>query len=648
MKKLSSLWLSLPLIALTMSGCSDDLSNDLEMLNAPKGSATFLISTRPAYGLDVSTRAESDDSGVWAEPEEGETPPPSEFEDQEPDSPTPSPTDSVPQTPEEPVLNIRTLRYLLADGDGQVVNHHYARLAEDNSRLTMEGLKAGQYSLVLLATTEDCDNAEFHSPATLSEPWMTNTSSCAPLDGGYCFRKVDFNIGFDQAPVMEQVELGQALARVEVDLHVAQPAIWRHVKKVSVSFRQEIPSELNGDGSYSGRMVVAHYDITDPRSDYSFSTFPSEAPVEGYIDIESTRDSGEDFVTRYAFSGLNLEAGRIAHINIDYRHPENESGKLYVAADQLWRHNPKMMFMADEPQEVFYDNSIRSFYANAPLQVFLNTEQKMQVKLYSPIAVKKVSVKGRFKKVSSEWVDLAYLEEVPAFADFSVPMPVTEQECVFLTESGRRIRVPAQKSLKADDLEIKIEADDDFMRKIATIDSHWYIRFSKYGADSGHQYWRHMDPMLCRHGVALALNMAFMFSSQEFSDELDTYDGILKDNAGNNINLDALRNNIRNHGGLNLGRTAGVGGLGGGQTYGLANYCYTGVYHDATAPGANPHNYPRQAMFHEYGHCLGYNHNSNMTYGDKWTVLCAKVFVELGRAQKLPVPNSTDVTSLPF
>ena len=97
-----------------------------------------------------------------------------------------------------------------------------------------------------------------------------------------------------------------------------------------------------------------------------------------------------------------------------------------------------------------------------------------------------------------------------------------------------------------------------------------------------------MNPLLCRHGVALAVNMAFMFSSEEFNMEMNKYEGLLKDNGGNPINLDALRQRIRNHGGLVLGCVAGVGGLGGGNTYGLANYCYTGVYFDATPPDAHP------------------------------------------------------------
>ena len=110
----------------------------------------------------------------------------------------------------------------------------------------------------------------------------------------------------------------------------------------------------------------------------------------------------------------------------------------------------------------------------------------------------------------------------------------------------------------------------------------------------------------------------------------------------------ALRQRIRNHGGLLLGCVAGVGGLGGGNTYGLANYCYTGVYFDATPPDAHPHNYPRQAMFHEYGHCLGYNHSSTMTYGDQWTVLCATVFVNMGKNGKLPVCSKEIIAQLPM
>ena len=299
-------------------------------------------------------------------------------------------------------------------------------------------------------------------------------------------------------------------------------------------------------------------------------------------------------------------------------------------------------------RQVFYDSRRRSFYANAPLQVSISDEHQLLVKFFSPVGIQDVKIMCRFNKFSMEFFELAHFEQIYPFMEASFPLPVVDSERTFTTSSGRKIVVPAQPGLSNDDVTLVIRTEDPFMKKIEQIDSRWFIRFSSYSADNGHAYWRHMNPLLCRHGVALAVNMAFMFSSEEFNMEMNKYEGLLKDNGGNPINLDALRQRIRNHGGLVLGCVAGVGGLGGGNTYGLANYCYTGVYFDATPPDAHPHNYPRQAMFHEYGHCLGYNHSSTMTYGDQWTVLCATVFVNMGKNGKLPVCSKEIIAQLPM
>ncbi|MCM1331052.1 MAG: hypothetical protein NC248_00405 [Bacteroides sp.] len=610
MKRTHILWLA---AGLMLTACDSDCNSPAA---DSTGSATFQINVHNRYGINVSSRAENDQE---------------------------SGTDDVDTTLPEGIYD---LKYLLADGNGHILDHHYCRLENDFSKLTLEGLKSGRYSIMFIGSCNEPISTE--SPADISEPWIVNKKEESPVNSVYYYKKLDFSIGFDQSPINERVELELAVAKVEVALKMENPSLFRHIKNVSVSVDGNIPASLNADGAYSGINKIADYDITDAEGNFSFTTFPTEKPVSGWVDVVSSIEGGEDFHTRYTFDGLTLRKGKVSRIEVQYRHPETESGRLYVAKNQLWRFDTDTMFMSDEPREVFYNTSLRSFYVNAPLQLRITNEGSLGVKLYSPMDVKNVKVLGRFRNISSEWVDLAYFESIPAFTDGLFELPVVKKECVFKATSGRNIRIPAQPNLTAEDLEIKFETDDEFMKKISTIDSRWYIRFSKFGADNGHPNWLHMDPMLCRHGVALVLNMAFMFASPEFSAELDTYDGILKDNAGNAINLDALRSKIRSHGGLQLGRVHRVGGLGGGQTYGLANYCYTGVYHDATAPNANPHNYARQAMFHEYGHCLGYSHSSNMTYGNKWTVLCAKIFVQLGREGKLPVPNSTDVTSLPY
>lgn len=605
MNRLNKLMLSLSVLAL--AGCShDDFLSEQGSATA-EGTVTFTIATPSEPGVEVITRAGADDASQ---------------------------------------ATINALSWLVADTEGNVIDHHYGRLDDHFSKLTLEGLKYGNYNLLFAATLSDGPNVSFAEPKNFSEPWVVNNSDDTPVEGLYCYKKVPFTVGPDGTAM--DVILEHSVARVYVDLTMPNPSLWRHIKHVNVTFNEEIPSTLDAGGTFSGSQNVTGYDIYDPSGVFTFTTFPSDKPVSGYVDIESSRDGGEDFVQRYEFSDLRIESGKIVHINLDYRHPEKESGLLHVAADELWRFEPSTMFMASEPREVFYNNSIRSFYAEKPLQVWITPEGKLGVKFYSPIAIKDVRVTGCFNKLTAEVVELAYFEEVKPFMEAYFTLPVQEHDCVYQGVTGRQVHIPAQPNLKPENLTIYFECDDPFMQKIATIDSHWYIRFSSYQADSGHAYWRHMDPLLCRHGVALALNMAFMFASPEFNEELQKYDGILYDNGHNPIDLDKLRNNIRNHGGLCLGRVVGVGGLGGGQTYGLADYCYTGVYHNSTPEGTNPHNYPRQAMFHEYGHCLGYSHDSNMTYGDCWTVICAKVFVEMGRAGKLPVSNITDVTDLPM
>lgn len=548
---------------------------------------------------------------------------------------------------EETPATITGMDWLLSDIDGNIIDHHYGRFENQYTKFTIDGLKKGKYMMIFLASLSENSDIEMAKPATMTDPWLINSAEGKAINALYCYKKVPFSVGDGSGAT--EVILEHKTARVNVDLAIGNPTLWRNIKKVTVTFNEELPSALNAGGDFSGSQRVADFDITDPRGNISFTTFPSDLPVSGYVEIESTLDDGGDsFIQRYDFSDLTLESGKIAHINIAYRHPEAESGLLRVTPDEFWRFNPSTMLMADEPREVFYDNSIRWFYADQPLQITVTSDAELGIKFYSPIPIKDIKIRGLFNKHTTEWVELALIDELPAFTECYIPLPVKAQDCVFKGESGRKVRIPANPQLGPADLALKYECDDPFMQKISTIDSHWFVRFSPYQTDQGHAYWRHMDPLLCRHAIALALNMAYMFASPEFSEELDKYDGILHDNSGNPIDLEALRNTIRRHPGLRMGRVVGVGGLGGGETYGLADYCYTGVYHNNTPEGQNPHNYARQAMFHEYGHCLGYGHSSNMTYGDCWTVICAKIFVELGRAGKLPVSNITDVTMLPM
>ena len=602
MKIINKLLLSLSLLSL--AGCAgDDLFQDVA---GPigDGQATFTISTDSSQ-IGVITRGE-------------ET---------------------------EPVIT--NMRWLVADTEGNIIPHYYGRLENQFTKLTLEGLQYGDYNLLFLATLSESENEAVEEPYTFSDPWLVNQNEGSPLDGLYCYKKLPFTIG--KGSNNFNVILEHSVARVYVDLEMPNLSQWRFIKKVSVTFNEEIPASLDAGGTYSGTHIVKDYDIYDPSGVFTFTTFPSDTPVSGYVEIESSRDNGDDFVQRYDFSDLNLEAGKITTINLDYRHPERESGLLYVAKQEQWRYDIGTMLLPDEPREVFYNNNERWFYTDEPLQVFLRNDGKLGVRYYSPFTLKDVKVKACFNKVSPEWVNLAVIEEVNPFEEAFFTLPITEHDCVFDGESGRKVRIPAIPDLTPGDVSLKFEwdKDDPFMKKIAEIKLHWFIRFCAFGADEGHAYWRHMDATLCRHAASCAYNMTYMFSTQEFLDELKQWDGKLI-HCGTPVVIDNIVAGINRHGGLNMGKVEGsfVVGLGGGQTFGMADWCYTGFYPDTTPVGANPHNIARDTMFHEFAHCLGYGHDGNMTYGNAWTVLCSKVLVDLGHAQRLPVSNITDVTSL--
>ncbi|WP_294599511.1 hypothetical protein [uncultured Rikenella sp.] len=567
------------------------------------------------------------------------------FQEAEADSALSTRAGGPERLPEE---RIGQMWYLITDSRGERLDLRTHRLEADFSKLTVEGLKEGDYTIVFMAAA-DAEQARttVELPDRLTDVWLRNPTDAEPLDAVYYYKKLDFHIGREQASVSQTVALERCVGRVDVDLNLTSEYMWRFIRKVEIEFDQTdgVYTAFDATGVYSGVGAVPVYDITETCSFYSL---PSRNALSGVVTVESERSDGTHFVRRYRFSECRIEAGRISHISIRYLHPESQEGLLYVREQDLARFDLDTMFLADEPREVFYNSGRRSFYANAPLQLSVNQDHRMLVKFYSPVAIRDVKIMCRFNKFSPEFVELARFDLIYPFMEAAFELPVVSSERLFATASGRKIRVPAQPELTNDDVTFLIQTEDPFMKKIERIDSRWYIRFSPYSADAGHAYWRHMNPLLCRHGVALALNMAFMFSSEEFNAEMNNYEGRLLDNGRNPINLDALRQRIRGHGGLVLGCVAGVGGLGGGSTYGLANYCYTGVYFDATPPNSHPHSYPRQAMFHEYGHCLGYNHSSTMTYGNQWTVLCATVFVQMGKDGKLPVCSKDAVGNLPM
>lgn len=118
-----------------------------------------------------------------------------------------------------------------------------------------------------------------------------------------------------------------------------------------------------------------------------------------------------------------------------------------------------------------------------------------------------------------------------------------------------------------------------------------------------------MLPAHAREAVVLALNMSYMYFSEEFEKALNEFGPLHSNNNNTPIDKSKLIQKCLKHSGLCFGHYAND-----------TNETHT--------------------VFHEFGHCLGYGHDGNMTdemTGPGWISLCADVYRSMYLKKELPV-----------
>lgn len=464
------------------------------------------------------------------------------------------------EVPDAGAGELKHVWYVIADSRGQALDLPYHKLSDDLSCLKIEGLSYGRYICAFLATTGDAGGVSIGEPQTLSDLWLSAADSLSVIGEEFFRGSIEIEIGKSQSPVDEVVELRRCVSSVTVSMRYPSAYMRRFVRRVSVTFDSPVCSRMNADGTYAGELSVSGLDVTDGQP---FLTFPAAAPMSGYVYVESVRSDGSAFNRRYRFEDCAIEAGRLTSIDIDYIHPEDEDGVIEVREeDYPCLPHIDTMWLADEEKTVMYS---RSFRVNQPLVITINGNRQLQVRLYSPVPVEGVTVKAQLRSVSSETFVLAKFERLYPFMAAEFDLPLLERKCVFTTESGARIEIPAQPSLAAEDLTLIVDTGDDpYMKKIETIPYNWNIIFHHMPSYS----WSvDMTPALCRHAATLAVNMAYMYATDDFDAALQKYEGQIKRNRGENqtdISLDEIRGRIKNLNGVNVlrcGNCVGYGGM---------------------------------------------------------------------------------------
>lgn len=307
------------------------------------------------------------------------------------------------------------------------------------------------------------------------------------------------------------------------------------------------------------------------------------------------------------------------------------SGLIRIKATDYTAANSSPLLADDEPDEILYNTTLRGMRANEPLQLSI-LGQELHFRFFSPRKVSNLKVWATIADYEEEFL-LAVFEEIPPFTEFHQELPPVRKNAFYRTRSGKLIQIMQNPHLSEVDLSVKAECDDPFWVKVTSMPYNLKVDFGKYSQTGS---WEHkILPAHCREAIAFTMNMGYMFSSEKFRAafaEREYY----RDNDGTNLipQEEIIPRMMRENGRLCFGHVTGVNGLGGGVTYGIAQWQYLGHYADDQA---DPHTF-----FQEYGHAMGYGHAGNMTYECVpgklgFNDLCNQIYTEMSVSKELPV-----------
>lgn len=514
--------------------------------------------------------------------------------------------------------------------DGNSVRGLKYRYDKETSVISIEGLREGEYRLQVLGIKGDssADGAVISTISNVSEVWLSFPEDLGrPLSAEYFFSLTPFSVEYVPGPsgsrpsadIPENLEQERIVGRLDFNVEYSN----RYIASAAISETAVLDApgfytRMSADGTFSGQSdgTMAELDLNECQR-YLFLPVREGKEISGTAVVVTRGYRGGRTERSYSFSASPVQKNTISPVRIDAVHPDDRSGTMFVTETFYQSGNYALILQDDEHHTVYTDKSQRYFNTSEPLQVKLTDDGRLHMRFYSPKDLSGVLVKALIPELCGEYIDLAYFDRIPAFADFYETLPFMEKDAVFMTESGRLVEIARSSSEKLAGASFKIESEDPYWSKLQKIIHGWNIRFDLYGGDptrpdgGPNGNWMGIRPVHCREAVALFLNFTYMIDMPEHEQILYDNQDRLYGNGGVNdkVTPETVLAQMRQNRTLNVGLVYtgnNVYGLGGGAIFGAYQGGWLNHYTSR---------YACEVMFHELGHVMGYNHDSAFTYG---------------------------------
>ena len=546
--------------------------------------------------------------------------------------------------------------YYVVDEDGELAKDFKSRYDASAAEIRIEGLHDGNYRLLVLGIRGDerKDRAVINELQRASDCWLSFPADLhKPLEAEYFYSQTPFTVTVRQTSGGKQetasldtlVEQRRIMSRVDFDFVYNNPYVKYAVvsKTLSVTNARFFTS-FSGDGTFGGESD-GQMDEIDLNSVSTCCFMPTVGgmPVLGELHMSTRNYKGYDVVQTYTFIQPALEPNRWNRVETQVKHPDDKSGVMFLTRQAYEAGSHQKILQDDEPKSVYTDQTQRMFDTSQPLQLSLTDEGQLHARFYSPRSVSRVLVKALIPSVSEEYVELAYFDSIPAFADFFQALPMLERETTYKTESGRLLELSQMEMADLVDVRFKVESDDDYWQRLQRIKYGVVLRWGLYGGDpdlpdggpSGN--WMGIRPVHCRESVAFFLNYSSLLDMPELEQLLRDNPDKLYDDNKQPVSPETVLQKMRTKYRLNVGliyEGNGVSGLGGGSAWGVAQWIYLGHYNNA---------YTCSLAIHELGHVMGYDHSSAFTYGPWAMELINNFYVD--HLKELPVDSPSYLDS---
>ncbi|MFC0181919.1 hypothetical protein SAMN04515674_109150 [Pseudarcicella hirudinis] len=279
--------------------------------------------------------------------------------------------------------------------------------------------------------------------------------------------------------------------------------------------------------------------------------------------------------------------------------------------------NSSLMFQDDESEAVMTSED-RAYNIAQVLRVKAIDNKNIEIANFAPFDIKNATIQAQIPGSTNNPIRLLKINIIRAHGKRTIPYPFVKNTTLFVDTEGNKVDLSQYQStgILPKNISFDFAGDGPIVSRLKKLSKlKWNIKYHDFDPnnDPANNWADDITPKQVRRYTGLMINLGLVAVSNDFKQDF------LKEQIIGNDGITPLTlaqkektyNDLINFGRLNCGVVGGpnnVIGLGGGSTFGLADYLLKN-YINKVGFGDVP--------AHELGHCLGYNHSSNMTYPQK-------------------------------